>query len=247
MWDDAPEGVTAANNAVQDPTQTEAYKQQQQLLQQQQLAAMQQQLLAASGKMQQVIPCPAYLISKVIGTGGMQIKELEQNTGAQVQVDRGNGMGSDGCVKISGTADQVAACCNAVRKIFDDAPNRNQGSFDANKSGGAGFKGLGFDPNPHEDKANKVEIDVPVQHVGLVVGKQWSTISNIKGETGAEMFLDQTMDQEQPRKLVIWGEVNKVQDAERRFRDLLEQTGEKEKRRREGNGGSARSFGNSGG
>ena len=58
----------------------------------------------APGAVTQIVPCPPGLVGRVIGKGGETIRELQQRSGASIQIDQTVPRDCDRPISISGSA-----------------------------------------------------------------------------------------------------------------------------------------------
>merc|ERR1719446_507288 len=118
------------------------------------------------------VQCPPRLVGKVIGSGGQQIRTIEQESGARVQVNR-----DDGKVVMTGTADQVRKAKELVDGIIASGNNMfdakgGKGFAPPGAGGGGNSNSLDGDPDPMGAKPNVKWIPIQSEYVGLVCGKQ---------------------------------------------------------------------------
>merc|ERR1719359_1454680 len=118
-----------------------------------------------------------------------------------------------GKITVSGMEAQVKAGVEIVNGILAQAPDKGGGKGKA--MGNPYADQMDQDPNPTGAKENVRYVQVPEQHVGLVVGKQWNTLRGFRDEARAmdptnplcvQCYIDQkTMGPGEPKQFVVWG------------------------------------------
>jgi polyribonucleotide nucleotidyltransferase len=74
------------------------------------------------GHVVESIDLPGYAIGSIIGKGGSNIKALEADTGASVDIKRGEGAdGGDAC-KVTGPKEAVAAAEEKIKAVREPQP-----------------------------------------------------------------------------------------------------------------------------
>ncbi|HIB77751.1 MAG TPA: hypothetical protein EYO58_09100, partial [Flavobacteriales bacterium] len=110
-----------------------------------------------SGTVTETMNCPQHMVGRIIGTGGLIIKELMANSGCRIQiVQDGIPEGMPRPVNISGTAMQVQVGVKLVQDIIQSDQQVGSGSrrpntyYPHSQGGrqGKGGKGLGKSNNP---------------------------------------------------------------------------------------------------
>merc|ERR1719375_153898 len=123
-------------------------------------------------------------------------------------------------IHISGQPDAVMAAKATVEGLMAEGPSPGKGAQELFAPGGKMYStsGLPMDKDPGCEKPNARVVEVPKELVGLVLGKKWVTLQQMRDESGAQCWMDQhSMGEEEARKVVCWGEPPNVQELERRI------------------------------
>lgn len=192
------------------------------------------------------IMVPGSKVGLIIGKGGETIKQLQERTGAKmVVVQEGPGQEMEKPLRISGDPQKVEHAKQLVYELIQDKGEGGQ----SNNRGGGGGGGGNFNRGGHQDRdhggpgsgyggsphgGDSLEIFVPKQAVGVVIGKGGDMIKKIQNETGCRLqFLQTKNDGPGDRRCVIQGTKQQVDDGKRMIDDLIESV----MRRQNGNGG----------
>merc|ERR1719240_427892 len=92
------------------------------------------------------------------------------------------------------------------------------GKGDGFGGGGKSYStnGLPMDKDPGCEKPNMRTVSVPKEFVGLVLGKRWVTLQQMRDESGAQCWMDQhSMLEHEPRIVICWGDPPNVEELER--------------------------------
>ncbi|KAE8985550.1 hypothetical protein PF005_g21636 [Phytophthora fragariae] len=147
---------------------------------------------------------PRDLVGYIIGRGGETIRDLQMKSGAHIQIVReeeGAPQTADRFVNITGNQDALELAQRLIQNLIDER-QQNQGS-----SGGfrerddrdrmARYGGI----NP--DGTDSVELFVPNERVGLIIGRGGCTIKAIQQRTGTSVTIPQTPDPNHPEMRLI--------------------------------------------
>lgn len=205
------------------------------------------------------IMVPGSKVGLIIGKGGETIKQLQERTGAKmVVVQEGPGQEMEKPLRISGDPQKVEHAKQLVFELIQD-----KGESHSNNRGGGGGGGGNFN-NRHQERdhggpgggyggpqagGDSLEIFVPKQAVGVVIGKGGDMIKKIQNETGCRLqFLQTKNDGPGDRRCVIQGSKQQVDDGKRMIDDLIEsvmrrQNGNNQQDWNNGSGGGSNSGG----
>ncbi|RHY35406.1 hypothetical protein DYB32_000123 [Aphanomyces invadans] len=133
------------------------------------------------------IPVPKSLVGLIIGKGGETIRELQGKSGCHIQVARENEVNPDlteRTVMCSGTPAQVEIAKQLITDLLGDRLH-----------GGSGHSG------------ETMKLSVPNDKVGLIIGRQGSTVKGVQQRSGASIVIPPAPDTENPglRTLMITG------------------------------------------
>lgn len=157
----------------------------------------------------EVINVPDNTVGLVIGRGGEQISAIQSQSGARVQMSPDSeGTGQRQCT-IQGMKMAVERAKQLIFEVINRAGNRPPPSQPTQLTGGPGQV--------------TVEILIPANKCGLVIGKQGDTIRQLQEQSGAKMMMIQeTQDVTGAAKpLRIVGEPDKVENAKRLIENII--------------------------
>lgn len=131
-------------------------------------------------------------LPRIIGRGGSTIQQLQEESSAQINIEKREDDGTATPVVLKGSKLNV----DHARKLIDDICEKFGGKYDngGGASGGGGFgSGGGFggfggmagggDDGPQEDE----DIWIPEDKCGRVIGRGGSKINEIQSDTGANV------------------------------------------------------------
>ncbi|CAI5739188.1 unnamed protein product [Hyaloperonospora brassicae] len=147
---------------------------------------------------------PRDLVGYIIGRGGETIRDLQMKSGAHIQIvreDEGAPPTPDRFVNITGNPGSLSLAQQLIQNLVDER-QQNQGT-------GGGFRERddrdrmarygGINP----DGTESVEILVPNERVGLIIGRGGCTIKAIQQRTGTSVTIPQTPDPNHPEMRLI--------------------------------------------
>ncbi|KAG7398021.1 Splicing factor 1 [Phytophthora boehmeriae] len=147
---------------------------------------------------------PRDLVGYIIGRGGETIRDLQMKSGAHIQIVReeeGAPQTPDRFVNITGNQESLELAQKLIQNLLDE---RQQ-----NQTGGGGFRERddrdrmarygGINP----DGTDSVELLVPNERVGLIIGRGGCTIKAIQQRTGTSVTIPQTPDPNHPEMRLI--------------------------------------------
>ncbi|GLD98807.1 hypothetical protein PINS_up007525 [Pythium insidiosum] len=140
---------------------------------------------------------PRDLVGYIIGRGGETIRELQMKSGAQIQIvreDFGGPPQPHRLVGISGDDEAIERARHLIQKLIDERVN---GGRDSRDDRGGRFGGS----NP--DGSETLEILVPNDRVGLIIGRAGATIKAIQFRTGTSINIPQTADSNNPNMRLV--------------------------------------------
>jgi len=149
------------------------------------------------------IEFPLAFAGRIIGSRGANIKELREQSGATVRVDK---FDSHCNVHITGTRDQVEHAQSLVRRLADDAQER---------SGGPGGPG---GPGGHSSRREET-MEVPPSMMGRLIGKGGETVNRLQEESGAKIDINT---KDQPGMVRINGADDAIAAAKSLIAEILD-------------------------
>jgi len=153
---------------------------------------------------------PADKVGAIIGRGGSKIKEIQEVTQTRMQVARDGDPNTPHLrdVTITGARENVERAKQMVNVVLEES-NRFSGNF--------------------QDGREAKTIEVPVNTVGMIIGRGGETIRRIKAESGCSISVErdeysQSGQQARPgfRNVHIKGLADNIAQAERAIWDLVQ-------------------------
>lgn len=180
---------------------------------------------------------PRDLVGYIIGRGGETIRDLQAKSGGHIQIVReeeGAPQQADRFVSISGSDEALELAQKLIQNLIDE---RQQ-----NSGMGGGFRERddrdrmarygGINP----DGSESVELLIPNERVGLIIGRGGATIKAIQTRTGSTITIPQTPDVNHPdmRLITIRGTVDAKEMARQ---EIMAMVNEEQGRGHGGGGG----------
>ncbi|XP_063431590.1 ATP-dependent RNA helicase glh-1-like isoform X3 [Mytilus trossulus] len=211
-------------------------------------------------------------IGRVIGKGGSKIRELQDETGAQINISKDDDGSGQKEIQLEGSPDAVAKAKEMINELTQDDgggfgrredSNRGFGGReDSNRgfgSGGGGFgsgggsNGGGFGRSNDSGPSDSSTIRVDSSKIGRVIGKGGSKIRELQDETGAQINISKDDDGSGQKEIQLEGSPDAVAKAKEMINELTQDDGGGFGRREDSNRGfggredSNRGFGSGGG
>jgi len=142
------------------------------------------------------LPVAKEYVGIIIGRGGDTIKRLQSETGAKVQFNTIDpNVQGDRYLIIQGTKAQVAEVETRIKDLLQKVQQKDT------RHGGPGFQ--------------QIEVPVPANKCGLVIGKKGETINRMKEQTGAHIEMNKHSPHDAPMKqFVIKGNPEQIKQAQ---------------------------------
>ncbi|CAA0809836.1 KH domain-containing protein [Striga hermonthica] len=160
-------------------------------------------------------------VGVLIGKAGETICSLQDNSGAKIQIMRdadADPRSTTRPVEVVGTLEDI----NKAEKLIKDV------IAEANAGGSPSLVARGFNTAKAASSGEQVEIQVPIEKVGLIIGKGGETIRNLQTRSGARILLIQQnlSDGEQPKERTVRFTGNKwqIDTAREMIKDVMNQT-----------------------
>ncbi|KAF4045553.1 KH domain [Phytophthora infestans] len=146
---------------------------------------------------------PRELVGYIIGRGGETIRDLQMKSGAHIQIVReeeGAPQTADRFVNIAGNQDTLELAQKLIQNLIDERQqNQGAGGFRERDDRDRMARYGGINP----DGSDSVEIMVPNERVGLIIGRGGCTIKAIQQRTGTSVTIPQTPDPNHPEMRLI--------------------------------------------
>ena len=133
------------------------------------------------------------MVGWVIGRGGTRIKNIMRTTETILWIDQDVADDADRILYIKGqTQDAIDAAKKQVEQLISEP----------------------FPGNSVDELTTKI-IECPADLVGLLIGYKGQTIKSINKQTGVQISINQCVEGNAPRKIVITGAADAVKIAEK--------------------------------
>ncbi|EGZ08013.1 hypothetical protein PHYSODRAFT_339892 [Phytophthora sojae] len=146
---------------------------------------------------------PRELVGYIIGRGGETIRDLQMKSGAHIQIVReeeGAPQTPDRFVNITGNQDALDLAQRLIQNLIDERQqNQGAGGFRERDDRDRMARYGGINP----DGTDSVELLVPNERVGLIIGRGGCTIKAIQQRTGTSVTIPQTPDPNHPDMRLI--------------------------------------------
>ncbi|XP_059475011.1 far upstream element-binding protein 3 isoform X3 [Neocloeon triangulifer] len=199
------------------------------------------------------IRVPDKMVGLIIGRGGEQITRLQNEAGCKIQMASDSHGMNDRVCTITGTRDAITRARDMIMGIINQRGTKEGElpGFDAFESRGGGSSGSGGEGRGGGGGGhmgggqNSVEMMVPGNKVGLVIGKGGETIKQLQEKSGAKLVIIQDgPETEMEKALRITGDPQTIEYAKQLVYDLIS---DKEQQFNRGGGGGGGFRGGPGG
>ncbi|VDI61293.1 far upstream element-binding protein [Mytilus galloprovincialis] len=213
-------------------------------------------------------------IGRVIGKGGSKIRELQDETGAKINISKDDDGSGQKEIQLEGSPDAVAKAKEMIIELTQDdgggfgrredsnrgfggreESNRGFGSRDNSNSGfgsGGDSNRGGFGSGNNSGQSDSSTIRVDSSKIGRVIGKGGSKIRELQDETGATINISKDDDGSGQKEIQLEGSPDAVAKAKEMINELTQDDGGGFGRREDSNRGfggrdnSNRGFGSGG-
>jgi len=170
-------------------------------------------------------------VGRIIGRQGAKIRELQDDSGARIQVGREEDANGCKTVEITGSYESVQHAESLINEALsggdygrgggggygggrDSYGSRNGGGGGGfgSRGGGGGFGG-GFDSGPTET------VYVDSSEVGRIIGRGGSRISEMQNESGCRIKVSKERGSNGMTSVDLSGSQSCIEDAKQRIRD----------------------------
>ncbi|KAL5982855.1 hypothetical protein ACLOJK_016933 [Asimina triloba] len=169
------------------------------------------------------IEVPNNKVGVLIGKAGDTIRFLQFNSGARIQITRdadADPYSSTRPVELIGTVESI----NKAEKLIKDV------IAEADAGGSPSLVARGF--GAAQTGSEQIQIQVPYEKVGLIIGKGGETIKNLQTKTGARIqVILQNLpegDMSKERTIRVTGTKDQIQNARELIKDVLSQIKQEE-------------------
>ena len=165
---------------------------------------------APSGMVSEEYKVPDRMVGLIIGKGGEQITKLQATSGCKIQINQVS-TGPERQCTLTGSPDAVAKAKALLQEVINE--KTTSGLNAGGGGGGMGGGGVMVGNGGGASTPAAVEILVPGNKVGLVIGKGGETIKQLQEREGVKMVMvqDSNVASNQPKPLRITGDPQKCQ------------------------------------
>ncbi|XP_071152368.1 uncharacterized protein [Mytilus edulis] len=214
-------------------------------------------------------------IGRVIGKGGSKIRELQDETGATINISKDDDGSGQKEIQLEGSPDAIAKAKEMINELTQDDgggfgrredsnrgfggredSNRGFGSGGVSNGGGFGSGGDsnrgGFGSSNDGGQSDSSTIRVDSSRIGRVIGKGGSKIRELQDETGAKINISKDDDGSGQKEIQLEGSPDAIAKAKEMINELTQDDGGGFGRREDSNRGfggredSNRGFGSGG-
>uniref|UniRef100_A0A061RZW2 Far upstream element-binding protein n=1 Tax=Tetraselmis sp. GSL018 TaxID=582737 RepID=A0A061RZW2_9CHLO len=152
----------------------------------------------------EVVHCPHALIGRVIGKGGETIRDLQNSSGARIQIDHSGDDGQPRAVTVTGSGQCVAMAKKMILDIIAQGQDPTAGAPGAPSAGEV-----------------KQTVNCPPGIVGRVIGRGGETIRALQTSSGAHISIDQNFPEGVDRQVHIQGRPDAVDRGLKMVTELI--------------------------
>ncbi|GFQ00642.1 far upstream element-binding protein 3 [Phtheirospermum japonicum] len=160
-------------------------------------------------------------VGVLIGKAGDTIRSLQDNSGAKIQIMRdadADPRSTTRPLELVGTLEDINKAEKLIKGVIAEA----------DAGGSPSLIARGFNAGLAASGGEQVEIQVPIEKVGLIIGKGGETIRNLQTRSGARIQLIQPnpSDGEQSKERIvrITGSKKQIETAREMIKDVMNQT-----------------------
>lgn len=194
--------------------------------------------IVLNGEKTQDMMIPGSKVGYIIGKGGEMIRNLQDRAGVKMTIYQTSNMTTetDKQLRIVGPPDKVDYCRQLVSdlltekemetmKVRTNHVTGGMGGMGSSGGGGSSFGSGGPSRGGHNDYGSMrggpaVEVAVPPNFIGLVIGKGGESIKRIQAETGTKIQFDTTKSDSKGNKICA---ISGTPDSIRRAQDMIQE------------------------
>ncbi|KAL2513382.1 KH domain-containing protein [Abeliophyllum distichum] len=164
---------------------------------------------------------PSDKVGVIIGKAGDTIRSLQDNTGAKIQIVRDADADPHSATRpleLIGTLENIKKAEKLIKDVIAEA----------DAGGSPSLVARGFSTVQAAGGGEQLEIQVPIEKVGLIIGKGGETIRNLQTRTGARIQLLQQNppegDKSRKRIVRVTGNKKQIETATEMIKEVMNQT-----------------------
>ncbi|XP_076092171.1 putative ATP-dependent RNA helicase DDX53 isoform X2 [Mytilus galloprovincialis] len=177
-------------------------------------------------------------IGRVIGKGGSKIRELQDETGATINISKDDDGSGQKEIQLEGSPDAVAKAKEMINELTQDDGGgfgRRDNSNRGFGSGGDSNRGFGRSNDSGQSDSSSIRVDS--SKIGRVIGKGGSKIRELQDETGAKINISKDDDGSGQKEIQLEGSPDAVAKAKEMIIELTQDDGGGFGRREDSNRG----------
>ncbi|XP_073062735.1 uncharacterized protein [Primulina eburnea] len=160
-------------------------------------------------------------VGVLIGKAGDTIRSLQDNSGAKIQIMKdaeADPQSTTRPLELTGTLENIKRAENLIKAVIAEA----------DAGGSPSLVARGFNTVQAAGGGEQLEIQVPIEKVGIIIGKGGETIRNLQTRSGARIqLIQQNLSEEnQPteRTVRVSGNKKQIETATDMMKDVMNQT-----------------------
>ena len=158
---------------------------------------------------------PARYCGKIIGRGGSKVRELQDDSGCRIKVNRDDEGDGTRRVELSGPPDEIDRAKYMIQNLLES--NDRDRKPQRQSYGGCGGGGLGG--------GSKEVIQVDSNYVGRIIGKGGSRVRELQDETGCRINVLRSGGSYGQTEVELVGSQSQIQWAKDAIDDIVSQQG----------------------
>ncbi|KAJ2109281.1 hypothetical protein IW146_006439 [Coemansia sp. RSA 922] len=197
---------------------------------------------------------PSSKVGLIIGRGGENIRDIQFSSGARVQVQPDSGRGGlERPIQLIGAPEQIEAARARIMEIVSSerAPGGPPGPRGGQEYGGGSYgppRGGAYGQPPMDrgmpQGAHVEEMQIPIDAVGIIIGRGGETIKQLQQASGARIQIIQGSDRSAPFKPVtISGDHGACMRARRMIEEKVDSAQDRQGGSSGGYGGRSSQYG----
>ncbi|CAH9113939.1 unnamed protein product [Cuscuta epithymum] len=160
---------------------------------------------------------PNNKVGVLIGKSGETIRHLQYNSGAKIQITRDADSDPHSItrsVTLIGTTESISKAEKLIKDVITEA----------DAGGSPSLVARGFNP-VQSVVGDQIELQVPIEKVGLIIGRNGETIKNLQRRSGARIQLVQLSEGEQvkERTVRVSGDRKQIERAREMIQEVMDQ------------------------
>ncbi|XP_017247069.1 uncharacterized protein LOC108218580 [Daucus carota subsp. sativus] len=216
--ENAEEKAASDGEPLKNPEQVEAPSAD--ISQQELVTSAQNQDMSEGKSMSRKMEVPNNKVGVLIGKAGDTIRYLQYNSGARIQITRdaeADPHSGSRPVELIGTLENIIKAEKLIKDVIAEA----------DAGGSPALVARGFNTVQAAGAGEQIQIQVPNEKVGLIIGKGGETIKNLQTRSGARIqLIPQHLpegDQSKERTVRVTGDKKQIELAREMIKEVMDQ------------------------